>query len=132
MQRIKFQSSPSLLKSWGRLFNRIYIEDRYSHSIVPGGLELISNTTLLTPVTSLEAIIFGSYAKGNPKEESDIDVALVLPSFTGDRFEDRRKIVPLRRKIDGRIEPIPFKPDDFVSGGNLVDEIKRTGKRIAV
>ncbi|MEW6714197.1 MAG: nucleotidyltransferase domain-containing protein [Nitrospirota bacterium] len=79
-----------------------------------------------------EAIIFGSYAKGNPQEESDIDVALVSPSFTGDRFEDRRKIVPLRRKIDGRIEPIPFKPDDFVSGGNLVDEIKRTGKRIAV
>ncbi len=79
-----------------------------------------------------EAIIFGSYAKGSIKEESDIDVALVSPAFTGDRFEDRRKIVPLRRKIDSRIEPIPFRPDDFSEGGNLVDEIKRTGKSVYI
>ena len=56
-----------------------------------------------------EAIIFGSYAKGIAKPESDIDVALISDAFTGDRLEDRRKIVPFRRKIDSRIEPIPFK-----------------------
>jgi len=79
-----------------------------------------------------EAIVFGSYAKGDPKEESDIDIALVSTAFTGDRFEDRRKIVPLRRKIDNRIEPIPFRPEDFEQGGNLVDEIKKTGKAITI
>jgi hypothetical protein len=79
-----------------------------------------------------EAIVFGSYAKGDPKEESDIDIALVSTAFTGDRFEDRRKIVPLRRKIDNRIEPIPFRPEDFEQGGNLVDEIKKTGKAINI
>src|SRR4030066_947378 len=83
-------------------------------------------------ITIQEAIIFGSYAKGIPKEESDLDVALVSPAFSGDRFEDRRKIVPLRRKIDNRIEPIPFRPDDFSKGGNLVDEIKKTGRKITV
>ncbi|MEW6326920.1 MAG: nucleotidyltransferase domain-containing protein [Thermodesulfobacteriota bacterium] len=77
-----------------------------------------------------EAIIFGSYAKGSPREESDIDLALISEAFTGDRFEDRRRIVPLRRKIDSRLEPIPFRPEDFSKGGNLVDEIKRTGKVI--
>ena len=77
-----------------------------------------------------EAIIFGSYAKGHPKEESDIDVALISSAFTGDRFEDRRRIVPLRRKIDSRIEPIPFRPEDFYRDGNLIDEIKKTGKVI--
>lgn len=61
----------------------------------------------------LEARIFGSYARGYNKEESDIDVALISSAFTGDRFEDRRRIVPLRRKIDNRIEPIPFRPEDF-------------------
>jgi predicted nucleotidyltransferase len=75
----------------------------------------------------LEAVIFGSHAKGMAKEESDIDVALVSEAFTGDRFEDRRRIVPLRRKIDTRIEPMPFKPEDFNNGGALVEEIKRTG-----
>ncbi|WP_298272033.1 nucleotidyltransferase domain-containing protein [Geobacter sp.] len=58
-----------------------------------------------------EVIIFGSYAKGNVKEESDIDIALVSDVFTGDRFEDRRKIVPFRRRIDNRIEPMPFRPE---------------------
>lgn len=79
-----------------------------------------------------EAFIFGSYAKGNPKEESDIDIALISPVFTGDRFEDRRKIVPLRRNIDSRIEPIPFRPEDFYNGGNFANEIKKTGKVISI
>lgn len=75
----------------------------------------------------LEAITFGSHAKGTSKPESDIDVALVSEAFTGDRFEDRRRIVPLRRKIDSRIEPIRFRPEDFDNGGAFADEIKRTG-----
>lgn len=79
-----------------------------------------------------EAIIFGSYAKGHPEEESDIDIALISSAFTGDRFEDRRRIVPLRRKIDSRIEPIPFRPEDFCKDGILVDEIKKTGKAIEI
>lgn len=79
-----------------------------------------------------DAVIFGSYAKGNPKEESDIDVAVVSPAFTGDRFEDRRKIIPFRRKIDSRIEPMPFRPEDFYNGGILADEIRKTGKAVAI
>ena len=74
-----------------------------------------------------QALIFGSHARGTADNESDIDVALISQAFTGDRFEDRRKIVPLRRKIDTRIEPIPLKPEDFNNGGALVEEIKRTG-----
>jgi predicted nucleotidyltransferase len=75
----------------------------------------------------IEAFIFGSHAKGKTKPESDIDVALISDAFTGDRFQDRRKILPFRRKIDNRIEPIPFKPEDFNDGGTLAEEIKRTG-----
>ena len=77
-----------------------------------------------------EAILFGSIVKGTAKEWSDIDVALVSSDFTGDRFEDRRKIVPLRRNIDNRIEPLPFRPEDFYDGGMLVEEIKKTGMRL--
>jgi hypothetical protein len=74
-----------------------------------------------------EAIIFGSHARRTAKPDSDIDVALISSVFTGDRFEDRRRIIPLRRKIDNRIEPIPFKPEDFNNGGMLAEEIKKTG-----
>jgi hypothetical protein len=48
-------------------------------------------------------------------------------NISGDRFDDRRRIVPLRRSIDTRIEPIPFRPEQFANGGNLIDEIKKTG-----
>ncbi|MBM4053085.1 MAG: nucleotidyltransferase domain-containing protein [Planctomycetes bacterium] len=83
-------------------------------------------------ITIRDAIIFGSHTKGAAQEWSDIDVALVSPAFTGDRFDDRRRIVPLRRKIDNRIEPIPFRPEDFDNGETLAEEIKRTGTRIAL
>ncbi len=75
-------------------------------------------------------ILFGSHAKGIARPESDIDIALISEAFTGDRFEDRRRIVPLRRNIDSRIEPIPFKPEDFNDGGILAEEIKEIGVAI--
>ncbi len=77
-----------------------------------------------------EAVIFGSHAKGIVHEDSDIDIAIISDAFTGDRFDDRRKVVPFRRKIDSRIEPIPLRPEDFKEGGMLVEEIKSTGKRV--
>jgi predicted nucleotidyltransferase len=74
-----------------------------------------------------KAILFGSYAKGLAKPESDIDVALISDVFSGDRFKDRRRIIPLRRKIDSRIEPLPFTSEDFDNGGMLAEEIKKNG-----
>jgi uncharacterized protein len=74
-----------------------------------------------------KAILSGSYAKGLAKPESDIDVALISDVFSGDRFKDRRRIIPLRRKIDSRIEPLPFTPEDFDNGGMLAEEIKKNG-----
>lgn len=78
-----------------------------------------------------EVILFGSCTRGRNKDESDIDVAIISDAFSGERFEDRRRIVPLRRGIDSRIEPIPLTPEAFAAGGNLIDEIKKTGIKIA-
>ena len=77
-----------------------------------------------------KVLLFGSYMKGLPREDSDIDIAVVSSTFKGDRYSDRRFIVPFRRGIDSRIEPIPFTPEDFTKGGILIDEIKRTGEEI--
>jgi uncharacterized protein len=75
-------------------------------------------------------LLFGSYIKGTPREDSDIDIAVISSAFKWDRYLDRRRIVPMRRGIDSRIEPIPFTPDDYAEGGMLIDEIKRTGQEI--
>jgi predicted nucleotidyltransferase len=79
-----------------------------------------------------EAILFGSFVKGTARDESDIDVALISDAFTSDRFDNRRKIIPFRRAIDTRLEPMPFSRESFAEGGALVDDIKGTGIRIAV
>lgn len=96
----------------------IEIAKRYIEELEKNGIEI------------REAIVFGSFVKGTAKEWSDIDVALVSPDFTGDRFEDRRRIIPMRRKIDSRIEPLPFRPEDFDNGEMFAEEIKRTGVRL--
>jgi len=79
-----------------------------------------------------EVILFGSKARGDSREESDIDIAIISDVFSGDRFEDRRRIVPYRRKIDSRIEPIPFSSKSFSESGNLIDEIKKNGIKLTI
>jgi len=58
-----------------------------------------------------DAFLFGSFAKGTARDESDIDVALISEAFSGNRFDDRHRIVPLRSAIDSRLEPMPFRPE---------------------
>ena len=77
-----------------------------------------------------KVLLFGSIMKGTSREDSDIDIAVISSSFKGDRYSDRRFIVPLRRGIDSRIDPIPFTPEDYAEGGILIDEIKSTGQEI--
>ncbi|WP_045214178.1 nucleotidyltransferase domain-containing protein [Desulfonatronovibrio magnus] len=79
-----------------------------------------------------KAILFGSWTKGYAHEDSDIDVALISEAFTDDRFQDRRRIVPLRRNINTKIEPMPYSPLSFDAGGHLVDEIKHFGEIISI
>jgi predicted nucleotidyltransferase len=74
--------------------------------------------------------IFGSYAKGTSREYSDIDVAIVSNCLSGDRFDDGVRLMGFRWDIDLRIEPHPFRPEDFNEDNPEAAEIMRTGIRI--
>jgi uncharacterized protein len=78
-----------------------------------------------------KAYLFGSFAKGKEKEESDIDIALVLEHMP-DFFSTQRQLMKLRRKIDLRIEPHPIKEQDFNSLNPFAYEIEQTGVEINV
>lgn len=75
--------------------------------------------------------VFGSHAKGNYTDESDIDIAVVAENFTGDLVEDTFRLMQLRRKIDYRIEPHPFMAEYFNEDHPEAKEIMETGIRIA-
>ncbi len=77
-----------------------------------------------------EAILFGSYAKGNYQEWSDIDIALISEIFKGDRIADKDKIRRITLSISSEIEVIPFSPDDFNLQDPFVKEILKTGIKL--
>lgn len=74
--------------------------------------------------------LYGSYAKGTDRVDSDIDIAVVGNDFTGDIIEDTLKLMKIRRKVDLRIEPHPFKSSEFNASNPFVREILSTGIRI--
>lgn len=76
--------------------------------------------------------LFGSYARGEQREWSDIDVALVADEFIGVGFEDIKRFVDVTiQKPYLLIEPHTFNTGDFEKGNPFVDEIRRTGIAIA-
>lgn len=73
--------------------------------------------------------LFGSHAKGTSQLESDIDIAVVFEDFP-DSLQMQLELMRIRRKIDTRIEPHPFREKDFISSNPLVYEILKYGKEI--
>lgn len=70
-------------------------------------------------------LLYGSYSNGTPREESDIDVAVVFDGFTGDWLETSAKLWKLRREISDDIEPILLDSSKDPSG--FVADILKTG-----
>ncbi len=73
--------------------------------------------------------LFGSYAKETFKEDSDIDVAIVVNNLKGDYFSTTPILWKLRREVDDRIEPILIERSHDKSG--FLNEIQRSGIKIA-
>ena len=75
-----------------------------------------------------EMILFGSYAKGNAREDSDVDVAIVVKTLTGDYFSTRPLLWRIRREVDDRIEPVLIEKTHDESG--FLSEIMKNGVAI--
>ena len=75
-----------------------------------------------------EMILFGSYASGNPREDSDVDVAIIVETLTGDYFSTRPLLWRIRREVDDRIEPVLIEKSRDESG--FLSEIMKTGVAI--
>jgi predicted nucleotidyltransferase len=93
--------------------------------------KLIAYRKLLESYFEVEDVfLFGSYAKDNPREDSDIDVAIIVSKLSKDYFSDTPIAWRLRRQIDDRIEPLLFEKGKDESG--FLKEIQKTGIEIKV
>lgn len=77
----------------------------------------------------VKIILFGSYAKGTNNPDSDIDIAVVLKDYSN-LIDIQLDLMRLRRKIDSRIEPHPFREKDFTIANPIVYEILKYGHDI--
>jgi predicted nucleotidyltransferase len=85
--------------------------------------ELVKASSL--PIKIGKTYLFGSFAKGTPHKDSDIDIAFVVSNWTGGYFDTVVPIWNLCRNIDVRIEPHIIDPkEDYAY---FLREIQKTG-----
>ena len=75
--------------------------------------------------------LFGSYAKGSQCKDSDIDLAVFWDKDNIDGFLEDVQLFKFTKDIDLRIEPHSFARTDFDKTNPYINEILKTGKRVA-
>ena len=80
-----------------------------------------------------KVILYGSYAKGEYNNYSDIDIAIFSENFKGKRFvEVTSFLLSLARKYkEICIEPIGFDNSDLQEDNPFIKEILNTGREIS-
>ncbi len=73
-------------------------------------------------------ILFGSYARGDYHENSDIDIAVVVDGFSDSFIDGEVNLYRIRRKILSDIEPILIDENEDKSG--FLEHILSYGKTI--
>ena len=86
-------------------------------------------TALQKHVRECKVILFGSYACGNPRRESDIDLAVISPDFNKNPLEDLYLLSQSRAAASWDIEALPYSLQQYehCAPGSFLHEIIRTG-----
>ena len=83
---------------------------------------------VLQNIKPIEIILYGSYAKGTAREDSDIDIAVIVSKLISDYLDSATMLYRLRREIDNRIEPILLEEASEKSG--FLEDVRKTGYTI--
>jgi len=78
-------------------------------------------------------ILFGSYARGNYKEDSDIDIVIISKDFSGKGIFEKAKMLGDTewRLIDKFLVPvdiITMSPEDFEKGISPISQYAKQGE----
>jgi len=72
-----------------------------------------------------DAILYGSYSNGTQKEDSDIDIAIVVGDISGNYFDSVPLLWKIKRQVSNYIEPILICENKDKSG--FLKEIRKEG-----
>ena len=96
------------------------MDKRKTINIVKKYVELVNQNFSVSKI-----YLFGSHANGKARDESDIDVAIIINKIGDNYLETIKTLFKLRRKIDLRIEPILLELNNDPSG--FLEEIQENG-----
>ncbi len=71
--------------------------------------------------------LYGSYSKGTAHQDSDIDVAVVVPHIEGDWFSVVPPLWTKARSVSSLIEPVLMEEGEH---SPLYDDVMRTGEAV--
>lgn len=74
----------------------------------------------------VKVVLYGSYARGDQRDSSDIDVAVIVEQVNGDFLDAEAGLYRIRRQIDNRIEPVLLEMGEDRSG--FIETVLRTGE----
>jgi predicted nucleotidyltransferase len=80
-----------------------------------------------------ELILFGSYAKGNAKEYSDIDLAVISNWFEGKpKIKNMQYLSKIAANYNSLIEALPFTEEEYINldKRSFLASIIKTGRKI--
>jgi len=83
------------------------------------------------PIKAL--ILFGSYARGNAKEYSDIDLAVISDWFEGKpKIESMQYLSKITATYNSLIEALPFTEEEYINLDNrsFLASIIKTGRKL--
>jgi len=76
-------------------------------------------------------ILFGSYARGDWHEWSDIDLVVVSPDFEGMGYWDRIEVLTEAiYRVRQPIEAVAMDPDQWDRGDSMLAQIAREGELV--
>lgn len=82
-------------------------------------------------INVVDAYLYGSYAKQTTNIDSDIDICVISPDLGIDLIDEMVRLKQIARKVDDRIEAVPFGITDFSDPFDpLVFQIKNTGVKL--
>jgi predicted nucleotidyltransferase len=79
--------------------------------------------------------LYGSYAKGNPRDDSDVDLCFFSEDFSSrQKWDVLAELFYIKTKYDWEllIEPNAFPTSIIEKGNPFVEEVLRTGREIPV
>jgi predicted nucleotidyltransferase len=82
-------------------------------------------------VRASKIVLFGSFARGNWREDSDIDIAIISPDFEGKDLWQRVKILADEvYELWEPVEAVAFSPAEWERGSSLVAQFAKQGELV--